>query len=146
MNDQNTIEFMENYLMHFNIAVDSFEYEHNGFGKILKGHSETLLSSVLIDVLSYCKTNDVRIVDFDDIKIIYFIGREASKLENNNEFLKTSVNLMNKITLHSTKKRLCEEMIRKIKDRINDNTWEKEYGNSGIYTIFKTSIRTYATT
>lgn len=144
MDTNDTIYYLESYLGQFNFALSLYDLYASGCGEKIKNHSETIFASVLTDVLEYCANNDVKIVEFDDIKIIYFIGKQASRLENDNMYLKIAVEIMNTITEHSTGKGICQQMLNKIYNNIEKNRWHDEYGNNGIYTLFKSAIRTYS--
>lgn len=144
MDNNDTVYYLENFLSQFNFAISSYDLYAPGYGEKIKNHSETIFTNVLTDVLEYCKNNDVKIVEFDDIKIIYFIGIESSRLENDSKYLKIAVDIMNTITIHSTGKSICEQMLNKIYRNIEKNRWHDEYGDNGIYTLFKSAIRTYS--
>lgn len=144
MDFNDTLYYLENYLSQFDFAISQYDYFTPSSGEKIKLHAETIFTNVLTDVLEYCKNNDVKVVEFDDVKIIYFIGKETSRLENNNEYLKIAVGIMNSITIHSTGNGIDFEMLNKIYKAIDKNRWHEEYGNNGIYTLFKTMIRTYS--
>lgn len=141
MEAKKNIEYVSNYITSFDSVSQYFEYYDKKYLEAIKRHDEILLTNVLQNILNYCKINAVKIVEFDDVKICYFLGKELAKLENDSNYMLVMVDILNLLTKHKTSKNTSEDMVKKIKKHITEDTWSKEYGIHGIYAIFKTVIK-----
>lgn len=135
------IFFISNYLSSFNLVSQYYEYYDSKYLEIIEKHADVLFANVLRSVLNYCKVNKVKIVEFDDVKIAYFLGKELSILENDFVYMIVMVDILNFLTKHKTSREASKDMLRKIKNHITNGTWTEEYGQHGIYSIFKTIIK-----
>lgn len=141
MDTRKNIETVSNYLNTFNIVSEYFEQYKEGSIQVIEQNAEVLFVNVLKSVLSYCQINKVRITEFDDVKIVYFLGQELSKMQNDCEFMITAIDILDFLVFDKHGHYASKDMVAKIKNHIKNDTWMEEYGQHGIYSIFKTLIK-----
>lgn len=141
METQKNISFVSNYLACFDLVSQYFEFYDKRNLEAIEKYADILFVNVLKGVFKYCEINKVKIVEFDDVKIVFFLGRELSILENNSDYMIVMVDILNFLTKHKTSRNASTDMVKKIKSHIRNDTWREEYGQHGIYSIFKTLIK-----
>lgn len=98
-----------------------------------------LSKEVLYNVFKYCKDNDVQIKNFDDYKIVYFLGIKLESIKNDCTYMITTVQILETLLYLNSKSRfkISEDMLLKVMDSIKKRKWKNHYGLYGIYSIFK---------
>lgn len=98
-----------------------------------------LSRDVLNDVIKYCEDNDVQIKNFDDYKIVYFLGIKLEELKNDFNYMITTVQILEILLYLNSKSkfRISKDMLSKVMESIKKQKWKNHYGLYGIYSIFK---------
>ena len=132
---------ISDFINTFDASILYFKHESENIDQVIIDENvyNNLAIDVLMDVIEYCKDNNVQIKNFDDYKIVYFLGQRLWRLSGEREFLIEMVNILHTLLYISTNEtmRVSNDMILKIKESIKNDCWHELFGKYGIYSIFK---------
>ena len=138
------IELLKDYLKTFNIVRNYYKLECEDFLKVVDDNLIELYKLVLDDIIEYCFVNKVYIKDFDDYKIVYFLGVRVYEKTNNISHFKAMLKILDILVKKDSNNFVNEDMIKKILLSLKNNTWKENYGKYGIYSMFKACSKHFA--
>ncbi|NPA11103.1 MAG: hypothetical protein GXO62_02550 [Epsilonproteobacteria bacterium] len=140
----NIEELKTDYIQTFNIVLEYFKLADKKLYDFILENYRELLQEVLDAILLYCKENCVKIVNFDDYKIVYFLGIKVFDKTGEIKYLISMLKVLESLLYSETDKNISNEMLQKILINAKNKTLKKNYGEYGIYYIFKTCYKTYS--
>ena len=104
-----------------------------------RGNSSIFVGNIFNEIIKYGEYKKIDISDFDDMKIIWFLGWQLYDATNNRNFLYIALKLL--LVRLPYPEKYPKIMLKKLKTILTDNDLpdvEKLYGKYGIYTTIKT--------
>jgi hypothetical protein len=149
-NFTNSSEFSTDYILTFNTVLKYYEdIDKDIINYILsKKIDKKLLFSVLEDIFEFSlrhrtlKDNiPVKIGNFDDMKIVYFLGIHLCDISGDKKYLNNMVRILDQLVYAEQEEFINNRIGTKIYNSIERNNWKEIFGIDGIYMIFKSAHR-----
>ncbi|MFA6195260.1 MAG: hypothetical protein WC656_01295 [Sulfurimonas sp.] len=136
MSNNNYQYYKNDFFATLNIVIEYYKFEDRTIADKIAIH-KNLPEDIFIKVLDYCKDQNVKVINFDDMKITYFLGIELYKLSKDDKYMLTMLNILNKLVYLETAHFIDKDIFIKIRSSVINDKWQNFYGIYGIYTIFK---------
>jgi len=133
----NKEELAYDFIQTFNVSLYYYESLDQYTFNAIEAIKNDIVEKVFNEVIHYCQQNNVYMQDFDDYKIVYFIGLKAYEITNNKKILLDMITILNALVMSDSKVSVNEDMLKKMAKSIDNNKWKEFYGIYGIYSIFK---------